>query len=78
MSGHPEHVAWMGGSSPASIHDIGVGEYQYAMELYFDTLRIWEDYWTPEVASARLHDLFWNRARDDAHATYRAAARAEA
>jgi hypothetical protein len=76
MTGHPEHVAWTGGTSPRPIHEIGVGEYLYAMELYFEDVDIWEDYWSPEVAGKGLRELFWNRARADAHATYRAAGRA--
>ena len=65
-----EHVTWMGGSPPRPFPEISVEEYQYAMEIYFDDVRIWEDYWSERV-SRDLADLFWNRARHDAHATFR-------
>lgn len=69
---HPEHRVWTGGSDPASIHDISVAEYAYAMELYFEDCGIWSECWKQEMP-ADIREVFWRRARDDAHATYRVA-----
>ena len=71
MMQHLEHVAWTGGSRPASIRDISVAEYAYAMELYFEDCLVWSEYWE-EDTPWQIRQLFWHRARSDAHATYRA------
>lgn len=65
-----EHIAWTGGSSPRPMQEIGVEEYAYAMELFFEDVRIWEDYWN-EPINKGANEIFWNRARGDAHATFR-------
>ncbi len=75
MTTNLEHVTWMGGSSPLPVIEISVEEYAYAMELYFEQREEYRAYWKDH---GRQHEqdyaeMFWNRARHDAHATYREA-----
>lgn len=75
MSQHPEYVAWTGGSSPRSYREtLGTPEGAYAVQLYNEQIEQWEATFR-ERCPAGVCDVFWNRARSDAHATYRAAAR---
>jgi len=74
---HPEHVAWTGGSEPAPIRWVSTPERVYVYKLFRADIAVWEEYWKEKVP-ADVRAIFWNRARGDAHATYRAAARVEA
>lgn len=72
----PEHVAWTGGSRPALFEDIeDTAEGRYVHRLYAADLRLWQDYWGEEIVPHDVRSIFWNRARGDAHATFRHAAR---
>lgn len=74
MSLHPEHVAWMGGSSPRpGLEVIGTPEGDYVVKLYWDQIDIWVAFWE-ERCPAEQREIFFGRARYDAHATYRDAA----
>ena len=68
-----KHIAWTGGSAPRPVPDISVEEYQYAMELYFadreEFRAYWKDYGLGD--EKEYNDMFWNRARHNAHATFR-------
>ena len=65
-----EHIAWTGGTSPRSFHEVSEAEYQYVLELFWNDCNLWRDYWKGELTSEVL-DTFWGRARYDAHATFR-------
>ena len=65
-----EHIAWTGGSPPQSILKISNEEYRYAVKLCNASCKAWRDYWGDEP-DAGTFTLFWNRARYDAHATFR-------
>lgn len=68
---HPEHVAWMGGSSPRPYPQVaGTPEGAYVIKLFEADLKIWEDHWQ-DKAPSEVRNLFWGRARHDAHASYR-------
>jgi hypothetical protein len=63
-------LAWMGGSRPAKLSRIGMLERSTVSNLFREQFDTFRDYWgtAPDADTARL---FWNRARHDAHATWR-------
>ncbi len=65
----------MGGSRPRPYPEVaGEPEGAYVAQLYAADLKLWEEFWR-EVAPWEVRKTLWGRARYDAHATYRAAAR---
>ncbi len=74
----PEHTAWTGGSSPKPYAETSTVEQIYTVKLFMADCRLWLDYWREERVPLDVKDIFWNRARGDAHATFRAAAREQA
>lgn len=71
----PPHVAWMGGSRPGDWLSISDDERAYTIHLYCDQADIWLRFWKTQILPQEQHEIFWNRARGDAHATFREAAR---
>ena len=67
-----EHVAWTGGSSPRLTVDVSHDEWEYIKKLYAEDLDTWRSFWQEDVVPLDVKDIFWNRARYDAHATFRA------
>lgn len=63
--------AWTGGTSPLAWHLVSECERCLVVLFYVEQVDTWQDYWH-EVPSAGLQNLFWQRARGDAHATVRA------
>jgi hypothetical protein len=62
--------AWTGGSKPLPILELGREERRYVSFLFREQLTIWHDYWGDYPNNDTRH-IFWNRARFDAHATFR-------
>ncbi len=65
-----EHKAWTGGSSPKVWRYVSDDERTYTLQLFREQLEDWSSCWDDDPDSQVL-ETFWNRARHDAHATYR-------
>lgn len=70
-----EIIAWTGGSKPRKLLQCSDGEKKLRSELFKQSMKFVKEYWddyrglnTTMWESARIH---YNRARYDAHATYR-------
>lgn len=63
-------IAWTGGSRPKKLADISQDERQFVRKLFKDQLQTWCGFWDSK-ADLDLCRVFWNRARYDAHATFR-------
>jgi hypothetical protein len=74
MSDFPEHVAWTGGSSPAPYDEISDLEREYVEKLFDEQADLWLDHWSETELPEDVQATFWQRARYDAHATFRAEA----
>ena len=72
-----EHVTWTGGTNPGKFKDITEIERAYVHELFQAECAVWIDYWKTRTIPVETRNIFWNRARNDAHATFRHAAREE-
>lgn len=64
-------VAWTGGSEPADIHSVSGLESNLAHRLYDMQLAAFAAFWG-KGADQGTRELYWRRARFDAHATVRA------
>lgn len=67
-----QHVAWTGGSSPRPVMELSEAEWEYAKKLYVDDLDTWRSFWQEDTVPVDIRNIFWGRARHDAHATFRA------
>ena len=65
----PKHKAWTGGYAATSFEELGQEAYEYALLLYRDQIREYEDYWGkhPDHDTSQV---FYRRAFLDAYATY--------
>ena len=70
-----EHVAWTGGTTHGKWKDITEAEQAYVHKLFENECGFWKGYWKTKNIPVNTRNIFWNRARLDAHATFRAAAR---
>jgi hypothetical protein len=61
--------AWTGGSEARAICEIGPEEFLLVLTLYKQQLATWTEQWSIEP-DRDTRELFWNRARGDAHATF--------
>jgi hypothetical protein len=61
--------SWTGGSYAAGIQEVPADEFLLILELYREQVATWEKYWGDKPDNA-MKKLFWNRARQDAHATF--------
>lgn len=66
----PEHKAWTGGSRPNPIHKISLEELNYITYLFNNDVQEFESFWK-EKATEDVKKRLWNRARYDAHASFR-------
>jgi hypothetical protein len=62
--------AWTGGTRPAPLARIDAIERALVQLFYVEQIDTWQDYWH-ETPPADVIEIFWNRARGDAHATLR-------
>ena len=63
-------TAWMGGSRPKPIEECSSDEIELVFALFREQYETWHDYWK-DPPSFDVARIFWNRARHDAHATFR-------
>jgi len=63
------HQTWMGGSRPRPINQVTGAERRYITTLFKEQCRIFRNFWGDLPKDMRR--LFFNRARYDAHATFR-------
>lgn len=73
---HLEHRAWTGGSSPKPLHECSVEEISYVIYIYSEQCTWFAQYWKDirdgvNQIPRDVANTFWERARADAHATYR-------
>lgn len=66
-----EHRAWTGGDGPRPLRECSAEERAYARKLYRAECRVWCDFWGRDGYELDVARVFWNRARHDAHATFR-------
>jgi hypothetical protein len=72
MSLHPDHVAWTGGTPPRAFYEVaGSPEGFYVVELFNNQCMVWMTHWKEKSVPLEQRNIFWGRARYDAHATYR-------
>lgn len=62
--------SWSGGSMPHPLDRIDLTEALLAWRLFLEQSRYWLKYWTDTPLPCDFA-IFWNRARYDAHSTYR-------
>ena len=65
-----EPIAWIGGTSPRPFRYVSIAEEMYTFELFWDQCNVFRDYWG-EGPDGDVAEIFWGRARYDAHATFR-------
>lgn len=70
MANEIDRIAWTGGSRPKPWGDISPEEKRFVGTLFNEQRKLWEDFWK-EKLPRDLRNLFWGRARYDAHATFR-------
>ena len=66
-----EHVAWTGGTKPGKYKDICEAERKYVNKLFQADCSVWIEYWKTRNIPLHTRDRLWDRARHDAHATFR-------
>ncbi len=66
-----EHITWTGGTKPGKYSGITNIEQAYVLELFQAECNIWSNHWKTTVIPPDTRAIFWNRARHDAHATFR-------
>lgn len=69
MGERPRILAWMGGFRPLPYPEISQEEKALVSILFREQCEIYSCYWGDLPKDMRR--LFWNRARYDAHATFR-------
>lgn len=67
-------VAWTGGDSERPVAQCSLFEIRLALSLYAEQVQTFSAYWG-DAPTDDTCGIFWNRARGDAHATMRDAAR---
>ena len=65
-----KHVAWTGGSFPLSPADTPRDEWQYSNQLFHEQVEMFQAFWGDDP-DLNTRNVFWLRARADAHATFR-------
>lgn len=63
-------IAWMGGTRPGALATLSAEERQCVKRLFREQCMEWVTYWG-EALPMDVARIFYNRARYDAHATYR-------
>lgn len=63
-------IAWTGGTAPKPLLGISKKERGLVSYLFQEQVMIWLDYWKVKVP-LDVCRIFWNRARHDAHSTFR-------
>lgn len=66
----PQHKAWTGGSAPRPLPEVSRDERRYISHLFREQCETFRAFWGDLPGDVRR--IFWNRARYDAHATFRA------
>ena len=61
---------WSGGSTPDPAHLISKGERQLVIGLFLEQVFVFFNFWH-SFPDEETRELFWGRARFDAHATFR-------
>ena len=64
-------IAWTGGSNPRPWPDTSPLEREIVLDRYTEQAREWLGYWGEVELPNDQHEIFWKRARYDAHATLR-------
>jgi hypothetical protein len=67
----PAITAWTGGDSPRPLDEVTDAELDFCQLLYLEQCEDWMAYWREPLPSEQ-GQIFWHRARGDAHATFRA------
>lgn len=63
-------IAWMGGSSPKPILECSHDEVRLVAEIFAEQVETYSEFWKVPPDDDTI-SIFWNRARHDAHATFR-------